>query len=49
MAAALAELLASPDLRLRYGERNEQVVRERLGDPGEELETLYLELLAGTA
>ncbi len=49
VAAALAELLASPDLRLRYGQRNEQVVRERLGDPGEELETLYLELLAGTA
>ena len=34
-----------PDLRLRYGERNEQVVRERLGDPGAALETLYLELL----
>ncbi len=47
VAAALAELLADPELRRRYGERNERVVRERLGDPGEELEALYRELLAG--
>lgn len=41
----LARLLADPELRRRHGERNERFVRSRLGDPGEELETLYLELL----
>lgn len=49
VTAALAELLADPELRRRYGERNERVVRERLGDPGEELESLYRELLAKAA
>jgi glycosyltransferase involved in cell wall biosynthesis len=42
---ALVKLLRDPDLRRRYGERNERVVRERLGDPGEQLESLYLRLL----
>jgi glycosyltransferase involved in cell wall biosynthesis len=46
---ALVELLGDPELRRTYGERNERVVRERLGDPGEELETLYLRLLAESA
>jgi glycosyltransferase involved in cell wall biosynthesis len=45
---ALVSLLGDPELRRRYGERNERVVRERLGDPGEELETLYLELLGAS-
>jgi glycosyltransferase involved in cell wall biosynthesis len=43
---ALRRLLADPELRRRHGERNERVVRERLGDPGEQLDTLYRELLA---
>jgi glycosyltransferase involved in cell wall biosynthesis len=42
---ALLKLLRDPDLRAQYGERNEQVVRERLGDPGEQLETLYSRLV----
>lgn len=46
VAAALLKLLRDPDLRRSYGERNERVVRERLGDPGEQLETLYRRLLA---
>ena len=46
---ALVELLGDPELRRTYGERNERVVRERLGDPGEELETLYLRLLGESA
>jgi glycosyltransferase involved in cell wall biosynthesis len=45
VAAALIELLGDPDLRRRHGARNERFVRERLGDPGAELETLYLEVL----
>lgn len=43
---ALGRLLADPELRRRHGERNERVVHERLGDPGEQLESLYRELLA---
>jgi len=46
VAAALLTLCRDPDLRRSYGERNERVVRERLGDPGEQLETLYRRLLA---
>jgi L-malate glycosyltransferase len=42
---ALLKLLRDPDLRARYGERNERVVRERLGDPGEQLEELYRRLV----
>ena len=42
---ALLKLLRDPELRRRYGERNERVVRERLGDPGEQLETLYRRLV----
>jgi glycosyltransferase involved in cell wall biosynthesis len=42
---ALLKLLRDPDLRAAYGERNERVVRERLGDPGEQLETLYRRLV----
>ena len=42
---ALVSLLLDADLRARYGERNERVVRERLGDPGEQLERLYRDLL----
>jgi len=46
VTAALLALLRDPGLRRRYGERNERVVRERLGDPGEQLETLYRRMLA---
>jgi glycosyltransferase involved in cell wall biosynthesis len=46
VTAALLKLLRDPDLRARYGERNERVVRERLGDPGEQLEQVYRDLLA---
>ena len=46
VAAALLRLLADPDLRRRYGERNARVVRERIADPGQALEDLYRELLA---
>lgn len=43
---SLLALLHDSDLRTRHGERNERFVRERLGDPGEQLELLYRELLA---
>jgi glycosyltransferase involved in cell wall biosynthesis len=46
VTAALVELLRDPELRRRYGERNERYVRAKLGSPGEQLETLYRELLA---
>jgi len=42
---ALLKLLRDPELRRTYGERNERVVRERLGDPGEHLESLYRRLI----
>jgi phosphatidylinositol alpha-1,6-mannosyltransferase len=45
VAEALSRLLADPEQRRRQGERNERFVRERLGDPGQQLEELYLELL----
>lgn len=45
VADALLKLLRDPALRARYGERNERVVRERLGDPGEQLEALYERLV----
>jgi glycosyltransferase involved in cell wall biosynthesis len=45
VAESLLALLRDPDLRRRHGERNERFVRERLGDPGEQLEGLYRELL----
>jgi glycosyltransferase involved in cell wall biosynthesis len=43
---AMLRLLRDADLRRAYGQRNERVVRERLGDPGEQLEQLYREILA---
>ncbi len=43
---ALLKLARDPELRARYGERNERVVRERLGEhPGEKFERVYRELL----
>jgi L-malate glycosyltransferase len=45
VAEGLLKLLRDPELRRTYGERNERVVRERLGDPGEQLEALYRRLL----
>ncbi|MDQ4081668.1 MAG: glycosyltransferase family 4 protein [Actinomycetota bacterium] len=45
---ALLTLLRDPDLRRRYGERNERVVRERLAEPpGEALEAVYAHVLEG--
>jgi glycosyltransferase involved in cell wall biosynthesis len=46
LTAALLELLRDPELRARYGERNEKVVRERVPEPGPLLEQLYYELVA---
>ena len=45
-AAAIAKLLADPDLRARYGERNERVARAKLPEPGPLLESLYRDLIA---
>jgi glycosyltransferase involved in cell wall biosynthesis len=45
VTSALVELLRDPELRRRHGDRNERFVRERLGDPGAELESLYLQVL----
>ena len=46
LAAALLKLLRDPELRRRYGERNERFVRSQLPDPGAELERLYRDLVA---
>ena len=46
VTGALLKLLRDPELRRRYGERNERVVRERLGDPGDQLESLYRRLVS---
>ncbi len=43
---AMLKLARDPELRRRYGERNERVVRERLSrHPGEALEEVYSELV----
>ena len=48
--AALVKLVRDPELRRRYGERNEREVRERLGEPpGLQFERVYRELLADDA
>lgn len=47
VAAGILKLIRDPDLRRRYGERNEREVRSRFGDPGAELESVYREVLAG--
>jgi glycosyltransferase involved in cell wall biosynthesis len=49
VTSALLGLLRDPERRRRYGERNERVVRERLGDPGEQLESLYRRMLGERA
>ncbi len=46
VCAALVRLLGDPELRARYGERNERLVRERLSPPGPALEQVYRDLLA---
>ena len=45
-AAAVLRLLRDDSLRRTYGERNQRVVRETVGDPGPELDRLYRELVA---
>jgi L-malate glycosyltransferase len=47
VAAAILKLLRDPELRSRYGERNDRVVRERLSEPPAlALERLYRELVS---
>ncbi|MBD0289701.1 MAG: glycosyltransferase family 4 protein [Thermoleophilia bacterium] len=47
VSRALLTLLCDPELRARYGERNERVVRERLSEhPGALLERVYEKVLA---
>ena len=43
--AALLKLVRDPELRARYGERNERIVRERLPPPGPALVELYRTML----
>jgi glycosyltransferase involved in cell wall biosynthesis len=45
VAAAMVRLARDPELRRRYGERNLREVHARFGDPSEQLEQLYLEVL----
>ena len=45
-AAAILGLLQDDARRRAYGERNQRVVRETVGDPGPELDRLYRELVA---
>ncbi len=46
LTRALVKLGRDPELRRRYGERNERVVRDRLGQhPGEALEQVYRQLV----
>ncbi len=45
VTAALLKLARDPELRARYGERNERVVRERLPPPGPALVALYRRVL----
>jgi glycosyltransferase involved in cell wall biosynthesis len=51
LAAAMVRLATDPELRRRYGERNQRVVHELFGDPTAELEEVYREAIAarGTA
>jgi L-malate glycosyltransferase len=43
---AMLELLADPELRAKYGERNRREVLRLVGDPGAALEQLYREVLS---
>ena len=45
-AEAVLRLLRDNERRRAYGERNQRVVRERVGEPGPELDRLYRELAA---
>jgi glycosyltransferase involved in cell wall biosynthesis len=46
IAGAILDLLADPELRAKYGERNRREVLRLVGDPGAALEQLYREVLA---
>ena len=48
VTAALLKLVRDPELRARYGERNERIVRERLPPPGPALVDLYRTMLGRT-
>ena len=45
VTSAISRLVADPELRRRYGARNERVVHELFGDPSAELEQVYAEVL----
>jgi len=45
-AGAVLQLLRDEDRRRAYGERNQRVIREAVGDPGPELDRIYRELVA---
>jgi glycosyltransferase involved in cell wall biosynthesis len=45
-ATAVLRLLHDEERRRAYGERNQRIVRETVGDPGPELDRLYRELVA---
>ena len=45
VAEALRTVLARPELRRSFGEHNARVVHERVGDPGEQLEQVYRDVL----
>jgi glycosyltransferase involved in cell wall biosynthesis len=45
VTAAISRLVADPELRLRYAERNERVVHELFGNPTLELEEIYAEAI----
>jgi hypothetical protein len=46
VSAALLKLARDPELRARYGERNQRIVRERLPPPGPALVELYRSMLS---
>jgi glycosyltransferase involved in cell wall biosynthesis len=45
VTAAIDRLVRDPELRRRYGQRNERVVHELFGDPTAQLEAVYAEVL----
>jgi glycosyltransferase involved in cell wall biosynthesis len=48
VTAAIFRLVRDPELRRRYGERNERVVHELFGDPTAELEAAYREVIGAS-
>jgi hypothetical protein len=48
VTGAIFRLVRDPELRRRYGERNERVVHELFGDPTAELEAAYREVIGAS-